>query len=79
MQGVVGGVASVMMLLQLSYLSFFSWESILHAMFCHSELVHKQNFNILSTFKDFWRTWILFPVLFCHCLDILLLLRFKAP
>lgn len=42
MQGVVGGVASVMMLLQLSYLSlFFSppWESVLHESLCHSEMV----------------------------------------
>lgn len=46
MQGVVGGVASVMMLLQLSYLSF-SWESILHPLPCKSEMIHRQNFNIV--------------------------------
>lgn len=57
----MGGVASVMMLLQLSYLSFFPWESILHAMFCHSELVHKQNFNILSTFQGFLENMDSFP------------------
>lgn len=42
----MGGVASVMMLLQLSYLSF-SWESMLHVMCCYSEMMHRQNFNIV--------------------------------
>lgn len=63
MQGVVGGVASVMMRLQLSYLSF-SWESILHAILCYNEMeLRQKNPGTLSTFK---KAWIIFPALPCH-------------